>query len=962
MPTTFNWISLGIPRNILGTPVLIDPLETVAGAENANGLLTAQNNAGPRVFGSQDSPLYSNITSATMINRSGVATTLETDTAIGSPADQFSTNVGTGNQTFNFDAVVAYTGTVTYADGSTASNVQLLLVQAESGELFLAPPSTAAGANAALTVKPITSIQLDGAGSTTSNLAIDRQLGVFDDGFVDGTAGNDSIVGGYVEPGIGGSDQVDGGDGLTSPGTGFNDDRIRAGAGNDTIDGGSGADLINAGDGDDLINLTGAFGNDTLTGGVGSDTLSGATLTGPSTVTFNGGTGTFANGGSTASFNTTEAVTTGAGADTVNISGTTAGTFVTGAGADTINAGGSGADLINAGDGDDLINLTGAFGNDTLTGGVGSDTLSGATLTGPSTVTFNGGTGTFANGGSTASFNTTEAVTTGAGADTVNISGTTAGTFVTGAGADTINAGGSGADLINAGDGDDLINLTGAFGNDTLTGGVGSDTLSGATLTGPSTVTFNGGTGTFANGGSTASFNTTEAVTTGAGADTVNASSNTTAASFNLGAGNDSFIGGLGAETVNGGEGDDVITSSGGADVISAGDGQDLVDAGDGDDFVDAGSGNDTVEGGAGNDTILGSVGDDQLSGGAGNDSLLGGVGNDVLLGGDGDDYLEGGAGADTLTGGAGNDVFVATSGDLITDFTTGDPANNDSFDLTNFYNDANLAIINAQRETAGLPSYNSALGWLKSDQADDGVLNSIRIDAGFSENFTLRIENGGTAVSATALTEGTTAVVCFGSDALIETANGPVAAGALEIGDKVLTRDNGYQPIRWIGQRVLDENTLRERPALTPIRIRAGALGRGLPTSDLIVSPQHRILVRSQIAERMFGTREVLVAAKQLLVSEGIDIANDMTQITYVHFLFDDHQIVVSNGAETESLYTGEEALKSVSPEARAEIMALFPELEKCNAVTAARPLLSGRMGRKLAQRHAQNRKALVA
>ena len=860
MPTTFNWISLGIPRNILGTPVLIDPLETVAGAENANGLLTAQNNAGPRVFGSQDSPLYSNITSATMINRSGVATTLETDTAIGSPADQFSTNVGTGNQTFNFDAVVAYTGTVTYADGSTASNVQLLLVQAESGELFLAPPSTAAGANAALTVKPITSIQLDGAGSTTSNLAIDRQLGVFDDGFVDGTAGNDSIVGGYVEPGIGGSDQVDGGDGLTSPGTGFNDDRIRAGAGNDTIDGGSGADLINAGDGDDLINLTGAFGNDTLTGGVGSDTLSGATLTGPSTVTFNGGTGTFANGGSTASFNTTEAVTTGAGADTVNISGTTAGTFVTGAGADTINAGGSGADLINAGDGDDLINLTGAFGNDTLTGGVGSDTLSGATLTGPSTVTFNGGTGTFANGGSTASFNTTEAVTTGAGADTVN------------------------------------------------------------------------------------------------------ASSNTTAASFNLGAGNDSFIGGLGAETVNGGEGDDVITSSGGADVISAGDGQDLVDAGDGDDFVDAGSGNDTVEGGAGNDTILGSVGDDQLSGGAGNDSLLGGVGNDVLLGGDGDDYLEGGAGADTLTGGAGNDVFVATSGDLITDFTTGDPANNDSFDLTNFYNDANLAIINAQRETAGLPSYNSALGWLKSDQADDGVLNSIRIDAGFSENFTLRIENGGTAVSATALTEGTTAVVCFGSDALIETANGPVAAGALEIGDKVLTRDNGYQPIRWIGQRVLDENTLRERPALTPIRIRAGALGRGLPTSDLIVSPQHRILVRSQIAERMFGTREVLVAAKQLLVSEGIDIANDMTQITYVHFLFDDHQIVVSNGAETESLYTGEEALKSVSPEARAEIMALFPELEKCNAVTAARPLLSGRMGRKLAQRHAQNRKALVA
>ncbi|WP_339819879.1 Hint domain-containing protein [uncultured Paracoccus sp.] len=859
MPTTFNWISLGTPRNATGGIVTVDPSEIIAGAENASSLLTAASGSGPRVFGSQGAPLYNSITSATMINRSGSDNALDTDTAVGTSADRFTTNIGAGVQTFNFDALVNYNGTVTYADGSTASNVTLLVVQAETGELFLAPPP-ATGSNAALTLKPIQSIRLDSVANNDVNLLIDRQLGIFDDGFVDGTAGADLIGPSYVEPAAGGSDRIDGNDGLTSAGTNFNDDRIRAGAGNDTIDGGLGNDLIDAGEGNDLVNLTGTFGNDTITGGAGSDTLSGATLTGASTVTFNGGSGTFASGGSTASFNTIEAVTTGSGADTVTISGAVAGSFATGAGADTITAGGSGADTINTGEGDDLVNLTGTFGSDTITGGAGSDTLSGATLTGPSTVTFTNGNGTFANGGSTASFNTIEAITTGAGADTVN------------------------------------------------------------------------------------------------------AATNTSAASFALGAGNDSFTGGLGAETIDGGAGDDTIVSGGGADVVNAGDGQDLVDAGEGNDYVDAGAGNDTVAGGAGNDTLLGGTGDDQLSGGSGDDSLLGGAGNDVLLGGDGNDYLDGGPGADTLTGGAGNDVFVVSNGDLITDFTTGDPANNDSVDLTAFYNDDNLAIINAQRVSAGLTPYNSALGWLRADQADDGVLNSIRTDAGFAENVTLRIQNGGTAVTAAQLTEGSTSVLCFGSDALIQTVDGPVPAGALKVGDMVMTRDNGAQPIRWIGQRVIDAAALADRPALAPIRIRAGALGQALPSSDLIVSPQHRILVRSKIATRMVGAPEVLVAAKQLMAADGIDVADDLAEVTYVHFLFDDHQIVLSNGAETESLHTGQEALKAVPVEARAEILALFPDLADGTSRAAVRPMLTGRLGRKLAERHARNRKALVA
>lgn len=76
--------------------------------------------------------------------------------------------------------------------------------------------------------------------------------------------------------------------------------------------------------------------------------------------------------------------------------------------------------------------------------------------------------------------------------------------------------------------------------------------------------------------------------------------------------------------------------------------------------------------------------------------------------------------------------------------------------------------------------------------------------------------------------------------------------------------------------------------------------MGAGIPDRDLLVSPQHRVLVRSAIAQRMFGSSEVLVAAKQLLQLPGISLAEDVAGVSYVHLLFDRHEIVVSNGAET--------------------------------------------------------------
>ncbi|SDE59320.1 Hint domain-containing protein [Paracoccus isoporae] len=202
----------------------------------------------------------------------------------------------------------------------------------------------------------------------------------------------------------------------------------------------------------------------------------------------------------------------------------------------------------------------------------------------------------------------------------------------------------------------------------------------------------------------------------------------------------------------------------------------------------------------------------------------------------------------------------------------------------------------------------------------------------------------------------------CFARGTQIETAHGSVAVEDIGEGDHVLTADHGYQPVRWIGRKMLDARQLAECPNLVPIRIRAGALGGKLPAQDLLVSPQHRMLVRSQIANRIFGQSEVLVAAKQLVVVDGIDIAADVTEVEYFHLLFDQHEILFSNGAETESFYTGPQALKSVSPAAREEILTLFPELRDIDyTALSARPLSSGRMGRKLAMLHQRKGRRLV-
>ena len=206
----------------------------------------------------------------------------------------------------------------------------------------------------------------------------------------------------------------------------------------------------------------------------------------------------------------------------------------------------------------------------------------------------------------------------------------------------------------------------------------------------------------------------------------------------------------------------------------------------------------------------------------------------------------------------------------------------------------------------------------------------------------------------------------CFTPGARIAVPEGTTLVEDLRVGDLVVTRDHGAQAIRWIGKRTLSAADLARNPGLRPIRIAAGALGRGLPEQDLIVSPQHRFMMVSRIAARMFGMAEVLVAAKHLVGCPGIEIIEDCTGIDYLHFTCDQHELVYADGSVTETLYLGAQALASLAEGARQELQALFPEILPTVGTAAppvpARMLLTGRQGRSLSRRHLRNRVPLVA
>ena len=292
-------------------------------------------------------------------------------------------------------------------------------------------------------------------------------------------------------------------------------------------------------------------------------------------------------------------------------------------------------------------------------------------------------------------------------------------------------------------------------------------------------------------------------------------------------------------------------------------------------------------------------AGDDLLDGGAGDDSILGEAGNDTLTG---------GAGADTLDGGAGADVLNTGSGDLATGGAGDDTFNAAAADMTG----GALTIIGGESdETLG--------DTLK-------IIGPATVNMTGAESGTVTWLDG--SVLSFSEIENLTYTACFTHGSRIATQRGDIRAHDLVPGDMVLTRDNGYQPVVWIGSVHFTAAQLLNDPALRPVRIASGALDGQAPLRPLLVSPQHRLLFGCPQAELLFAEPEVLVPALHLTERPGVRQVMPPKGVTYVHFMFERHEIVLADGAWSESFQPGDLSLAGLGDAQQDEIFALFPEL----------------------------------
>ncbi|MCX7559448.1 Hint domain-containing protein [Sulfitobacter sp. F26204] len=126
-----------------------------------------------------------------------------------------------------------------------------------------------------------------------------------------------------------------------------------------------------------------------------------------------------------------------------------------------------------------------------------------------------------------------------------------------------------------------------------------------------------------------------------------------------------------------------------------------------------------------------------------------------------------------------------------------------------------------------------------------------------------------------------------------------------LKVGDRILTRDDGVQTIRWISQ-----STARAVGDFAPIKINAGTLNND---HDLIVSPDHRLFIYQRSDEVGVGRAELLVKARHLVNGMTVTVM-DGGFVDYFQLLFDSHQIIYAEGIAAETMLI-DTRTKSVLP-----------------------------------------------
>ncbi|MCZ4353770.1 Hint domain-containing protein [Roseovarius aestuarii] len=229
---------------------------------------------------------------------------------------------------------------------------------------------------------------------------------------------------------------------------------------------------------------------------------------------------------------------------------------------------------------------------------------------------------------------------------------------------------------------------------------------------------------------------------------------------------------------------------------------------------------------------------------------------------------------------------------------------------------------------TYGTASINPSTGVWTYDLNDaDPTVQALDPGETMTDVFTVRMVDNDGGVDTQVITITIHGAVCFAGGTLIRTPQGPCLVEDLRPGMQIQTLGHGAQTLLWLGRQRISADDMADNARLRPILIKAGALGCGLPTRDLRVSRQHRMLIRGPVVQDIFGTAEILVPAIWLVGIQGITMAEANDGIDYFHLLLDQHHVVFANDAPSESFLTGPEALKTLPDSDRADIARILPQ-----------------------------------
>ncbi|MFL4471944.1 Hint domain-containing protein [Tateyamaria armeniaca] len=271
----------------------------------------------------------------------------------------------------------------------------------------------------------------------------------------------------------------------------------------------------------------------------------------------------------------------------------------------------------------------------------------------------------------------------------------------------------------------------------------------------------------------------------------------------------------------------------------------------------------------------------------------------------------------------------------LVDQSTPGFDSGGDS--MGTFYPDDAIALVDDNGTVIQFISWEG-----NTVTASEGPASGMSSTNAGTQSDSLQTNDGGNTYFAQSSSNEGSIPACYAEGTMIATPSGARPVERLRPGDRVWTADNGSQTIRWIWDSTVPLEDV-ENPSY-PVLIRASALGPGLPVADLVVSPQHRILVGG--GGQLTGPFEkaVFVPAKSLTSLPGIRYLRGRKSVRWLHFSCDHHEVIIANGCMSESLYLGPMILRQLPRRLRYELRAIYAGCEVDGPMNGplARPTLS--------------------